>query len=457
MDKKKFEQYKKMMRFLGIAILVLAVTLIFVWTWRASYNEGIVFPFYNKGHWLMGAFYVFFFAMFVYIYGGMSYGYLKNTNIVFSQSLSLICANAVIYLEIVLLSAKFVDVLPILKMTVLQFVVIVAWSTLWSVLFKYMFPPHKLTVLYQDYDPSQMLSKVKTRKDRYRVKETVNVDMPWAELLQMIDKSEAVLIYDVHSELRNKILKYCYEKSVRVYMTPKISDILIRSSDNIHLFDTPLLLLRNNGLSFEERLIKRFMDIVVSLLVIIVTSPIMLIVAIAIKLYDGGPVFFKQKRCTLDGKVFEIHKFRSMIVDAEKEGISIPASDKDPRITPIGNIIRATRLDELPQAFDILNGNMSLVGPRPERIEHVEKYTNEIPEFAYRLKVKGGLTGYAQIYGKYNTTAYDKLKLDLMYVQNYSILLDLKLILMTIKIMFMKESTEGFDEKQISEIQSRDA
>ena len=146
-----------------------------------------------------------------------------------------------------------------------------------------------------------------------------------------------------------------------------------------------------------------------------------------------------------------------MIVDAEKEGISIPASDKDPRITPIGNIIRATRLDELPQAFDILNGNMSLVGPRPERIEHVEKYTNEIPEFAYRLKVKGGLTGYAQIYGKYNTTAYDKLKLDLMYVQNYSILLDLKLILMTIKIMFMKESTEGFDEKQISEIQSRDA
>ena len=405
----------------------------------------------------MGAFYVFFFAMFVYIYGGMSYGYLKNTNIVFSQSLSLICANAVIYLEIVLLSAKFVDVLPILKMTVLQFVVIVAWSTLWSVLFKYMFPPHKLTVLYQDYDPSQMLSKVKTRKDRYRVKETVNVDMPWAELLQVIDKSEAVLIYDVHSELRNKILKYCYEKSVRVYMTPKISDILIRSSDNIHLFDTPLLLLRNNGLSFEERLIKRFMDIVVSLLVIIVTSPIMLIVAIAIKLYDGGPVFFKQKRCTLDGKVFEIHKFRSMIVDAEKEGISIPASDKDPRITPIGNIIRATRLDELPQAFDILNGNMSLVGPRPERIEHVEKYTNEIPEFAYRLKVKGGLTGYAQIYGKYNTTAYDKLKLDLMYVQNYSILLDLKLILMTIKIMFMKESTEGFDEKQISEIQSRDA
>lgn len=457
MDKKKFEQYKKLMRFLGTAILVLVLTGVFIWFWMENYNQGTVFPFYNKGHWLMGAFYVFFTMIFLYIYGGMSYGYLKNTNILFSQSLSLLCANAVIYLEIVLLSAKFVTPMPLLQMTLIQFAVIAVWSTSWSKLFKYMFPPHKMTVLYQEYNPAQLLNKMNTRKDRYRVKEIVSVELPWDELTNVIDNSESVLIYDVHSELRNRILKYCYEKSVRVYMTPKISDVLIRSSDNIHLFDTPLLLLRNNGLSFEERLLKRLMDIIVSLLVIIVTSPIMLVVAIAIKAYDGGPVFFKQKRCTKDGKVFEIHKFRSMIVDAEKDGISIPASDKDPRITPIGNIIRATRLDELPQAFDILNGNMSLVGPRPERIEHVEKYTKEIPEFAYRLKVKGGLTGYAQIYGKYNTTAYDKLKLDLMYVQNYSILLDIKLILMTIKIMFMKESTEGFDEKQISEIQSRDA
>ncbi len=457
MDKRKFEQYKKIMRFFGVAIVVLCSTLVFLETWKNHYNVGIVFPFYSKGHWLMEAFYIFFFVIFIYIYGGMSYGYLKNTNIIFSQALSLICANAVIYLEIVLLSAKFVNVIPMVKMTAIQFLIVVVWSTVWSRLFYVMFPPHQLTVLYQDYDPTQMLSKVNTRKDRYRVKDTVKVEMPWEELTAVIEKCEAVLIYDIHSELRNKILKYCYEKSIRVYITPKISDVLIRSSENIHLFDTPLLLLRNNGLSFEQSFIKRFMDIVVSLLVVVVTSPIMLIIAIAIKAYDGGPVFFKQKRCTKDGKVFEIHKFRSMIVDAEKEGISVPASEKDPRITPIGNIIRATRLDELPQAFDILNGNMSLVGPRPERIEHVEKYTSEIPEFAYRLKVKGGLTGYAQIYGKYNTSAYDKLKLDLMYVQNYSILLDLKLILMTIKIIFMKESTEGFDEKQISEIQSRDS
>ena len=143
-----------------------------------------------------------------------------------------------------------------------------------------------------------------------------------------------------------------------------------------------------------------------------------------------------------------IHKFRSMVEDAEKDGEVIPASDDDERITPIGKFIRKTRIDELPQFIDILKGDMSVVGPRPERVEHVEHYTKEVPEFAYRLKVKGGLTGYAQVYGKYNTIAYDKLKLDLMYIQNYSFLLDLKLLIMTVKIVFVKESTEGFEDKK---------
>lgn len=456
MDKKNLEQYKKMMRFLATMVIIAITTVIFIYSWKNNYNVGIVLPFYYKGYWLVGAFYIFFFILFIYIYDGMSYGYLKSTNIIFSQILSLLCANVLIYLETVLLSAKFVNVIPMIQLSVIQAVMIAVYSFCMDRLFKVLFPPHRITVLYQEYDPSQMMRKVKTRKDRYRIKDVVSVERDWEELLRIIDSSEAIMIYDVHSELRNKIVKYCYEKSIRLYITPKISDVLIRSSENIHLFDTPLLLLRNNGLSFEDKFVKRMLDIIVSLIVIAVTSPFMIIIAIAIKAYDRGPVFFKQKRCTLDGKVFEIHKFRSMIVDAEKEGISVPASEKDPRITPVGTIIRATRLDELPQIFDILMGNMSLVGPRPERIEHVEKYTKDIPEFAYRLKVKGGLTGYAQIFGKYNTTAYDKLKLDLMYIQNYSIWLDLKLILMTIKIIFMKESTEGFDEKQIYEIQSRE-
>lgn len=176
----------------------------------------------------------------------------------------------------------------------------------------------------------------------------------------------------------------------------------------------------------------------------------MLLVALSIKIEDGGPVFFKQKRVTKDGKVFEILKFRSMIPDAEKAGCQ-PCTTNDSRITKTGHIIRATRLDELPQLINILKGDMSVVGPRPERVEHVEKYTADLPEFAYRLRVRGGLTGYAQIYGKYNTSAEDKLKMDLMYIEKQSLLLDLQLIFLTIKIMFIPESTEGFEKQKITQ------
>lgn len=139
-------------------------------------------------------------------------------------------------------------------------------------------------------------------------------------------------------------------------------------------------------------------------------------------------------------------------MNAEKDGKSRPATDNDDRITKVGAFIRKTRIDELPQLYNILKGDMSFVGPRPERIEHIEKYCREIPEFSYRLKVKGGLTGYAQVYGRYNTTAYDKLKMDLIYIVNYSLLLDIQIILETIKIIFRKESTQGFSEEQVKDI-----
>ena len=181
------------------------------------------------------------------------------------------------------------------------------------------------------------------------------------------------------------------------------------------------------------------------LIAMIVAAPIMAIVAIAIKLEDGGPVFYKQKRMTLNDREFEILKFRSMIVDAEKYAGAVLAADNDPRITKVGKFIRATRLDELPQILNILKGDMSIVGPRPERKVFIDEFVKEMPEFHYRTKVKGGLTGYAQVYGKYNTSPYDKLRLDLMYIENYSFLLDIKLIILTVRIIFSKDSTEGID------------
>ena len=223
-----------------------------------------------------------------------------------------------------------------------------------------------------------------------------------------------------------------------------MTDIIMKGATDICLFDTPLMLVRSRGLNLTQRFFKRFMDIVISLLAMVVAAPIMLIIACLIKIEDGGPIFYKQERVTRGGKHFDILKFRSMIVDAEKYNVAQLAEENDPRITKVGRVIRATRLDELPQILNILKGDMSVVGPRPERRELIERYEKEIPEFNYRLKVKGGLTGYAQVYGKYNTSPYDKLRLDLMYIENYSLLLDIKLILMTVRIIFKKESTEGF-------------
>ena len=227
----------------------------------------------------------------------------------------------------------------------------------------------------------------------------------------------------------------------------KISDVILMGSERIHLFDTPLLVAKNMGLPLDQRVMKRILDIVVSGIGIVVASPIMLIVAFCVKLYDRGPVFYFQERLTVGGKPFKICKFRSMCVDSEKHGARL-ASKHDSRITPVGKVLRNLHLDELPQLFNVFKGDMSLVGPRPERQEIMREYCKEIPEFYYRLKVNAGLTGYAQVYGKYNTTPYDKLKLDLFYVENYSFFLDLKLLLMTVKIFFQKEVSEGVEDDQ---------
>ena len=442
------DQYKRLIRFAFNILLLGCLMLFFIRIWDRNYNDWIVFPFYYKGFLLMGAFYALFFVIFSYILGGMKIGYLKSSSLMLSQTLALIAANVSIYLETVLLSARFVNIIPMIELTAIDIVVIFIWTFLVNRIFRKLFPARHILLLYEEYDPSMLLRKVNSRKDRYLIKKSMNVEEGWESITKEMCNYDAVFLCDIHSPLRNRLVKYCYANGIRSYITPKISDIIIRSSENIHMFDTPLLLSRNNGLSFEQKLVKRFMDIVISLVMLVITSPFMLVTAVAIKLYDGGPVFFRQKRCTINGREFYIHKFRSMIVNAEKEGEVIPATDDDERITPVGKVIRKTRLDELPQFIDILKGDMSVVGPRPERVEHVEMYTREIPEFSYRLKVKGGLTGYAQIYGKYNTTAYDKLKLDLMYIQNYSLLLDLKLIIMTVKIIFVKESTEGFEDTE---------
>ena len=298
-------------------------------------------------------------------------------------------------------------------------------------------------ILYGSHQAASLVLKLSQRVDKYMICESVSITESPEKIRELILKYEGVIICDIPAEERNDYLKFCYNNSVRAYIAPKISDIIVRGADDIRLFDTPLLLCRNYGLDFEQRLFKRTFDIVFSLFALVVASPFMIFSAIAIKLYDGGPVLYKQKRLTLDGKEFNVLKFRSMVVDAEKLSGPVLASEDDPRITPIGRFLRKVRLDELPQLLNILSGDMSVVGPRPERPELTEKYKEEMPEFGFRLKVKAGLTGYAQVTGVYDTVPYDKLKMDLMYIENYSFRMDLQIVLMTIKTMLFPPKTNA--------------
>ena len=450
--KNKNEQFKKILRFSFLVAIIILEVLVFAFNWLKTYNVNIMLPFAGKGNWFFYAVYGLIFSIFLHSFDGYKYGTYRKSNIITAQILATLGTLFITYLQIVLLSAEFVTVLPLIQALFIDVLIIVVVAILGDRIIKKVFPAKKTVIIYDQYSPEAFMNKVAFRNDKFDVKEIVNVAIGFGKLEEIVMQAESVIIYDVHSEMRNKILKICFENDIRAYTTTKVSDILVRGAERLHIFDTPLLLYRNIGLTFEQRFLKRALDIVVSSIMLIFASPFLLFSAIAIKAYDGGPVFFRQARGTIGGKIFYIHKFRSMIVDAEKDGAPHPAEERDPRITPVGRFLRATRLDELPQLIDILVGNMSLVGPRPERIEHIKQYSEEIPEFQYRLKVRGGLTGYAQLYGKYNTTPYDKLQLDLMYIQNYSFFLDIRLILMTVKIMFMKESTEGFTKENSKKI-----
>jgi len=450
----KREEYKHLLNYAAIIILLLVQVSLFAFIWYTDYVPGLEAigqGFWRRGNWAVIGLYILILIFITKALGGYKIAYLRISEITLSQILSILCANVIGYIQICIVGNDYMAIEPMVKLTVAEIMFVVPWVYVIRKVYTTLYPPRKMIVVYGEYSPEDLINKINSRKDKYNVCSTVSVQVGYDELCRQILKHDAVVLCDLAATIRNPILKFCYREGIRVYITPKISDIIIRGSEQIHLFDTPLALARNGGLLIEQRVAKRALDIVLSLIAIIVSAPFMLLFAIAIKLYDGGPVFYTQDRLTRDGVEFKIIKFRSMCVDAEKHGARL-AMKGDSRITPVGKIMRATHLDELPQIFNILKGEMSFVGPRPERREIAEEYESIIPEFGFRLKVKAGLTGYAQVHGKYNTTPYDKLKLDLYYIENYSILLDLKLLLMTFKIMFQKENTEGVEAEQVTAI-----
>ncbi len=447
----------------GLCNLILAAvaTACYAHIWATYLNpmQWVMFRF--AGNILMYGLYFVFTLLFNHLFAGFQIGVNRKSIVVSSQAVAMILVNivAIVYSSLAIgymaNVSYFHYFLTVAKYFLVVYIVEVFLMMVLDVLmidlYRRLFPPHQILEITGNYE-NNLSRKMNTRRDKYVVTNQVSCDEGLDHIEEMMKDYDAVLLNDIPSEIKNQILKMCFKNNKRVYFTPKISDLMVKYSSEINMFDTPLYLNRNMGLSIGNRIFKRFCDIFLSLIILILTSPFTIVTAILIHLEDGGPVFFRQERVTLGGKRFMILKFRSMIVNAEAEGKANPASSDDDRITKVGRVIRATRIDELPQLLNILKGEMSLIGPRPERVEHVEKYTEQIPEFPFRHAVKGGLTGYAQVYGKYNTSALDKLKMDLTYIMDYSPLLDIQILAETVKVVFRKESTEGFTEEQKSKI-----
>lgn len=442
-----FEQYKRIIKCASSTVIIMLELAIYWYVWLNYYNRNMQEPFYRRGNWLIAGDYVVVLLLLHRLYGGLKIGIYKYWNLVYSHMISIIGVNIFSYVQVVLFDKKMHNPTALMVMTVVDFILVMVWAWAYKKVYNTLFPKRKLLLVYGQNSMFHLMNRIDTREDKYEIAKMISIDKGIDLIIEQAEKYDGIIIGDIPADMRNKLVKMCFCRDIRSYTLPKLSDILLRSSTELNIFDSPLYLSRNiGGLAWDQKLVKRMVDIIVASLLLVISSPFFLLIAILIRCTDPGPVLYTQKRLTEGGTIFNIYKFRTMVVDAEKKSGPIKAGDKDSRILPIGHILRATRLDELPQLINILKGEMSMVGPRPERPELTEIITRHIPEFEYRLKVKAGLTGYAQIYGRYCTTSYDKLKLDLTYIRNYSVWLDLKLILMTPKVLFMKESTDGFED-----------
>ncbi len=435
---------RKTVMFFVKVLITVAITACFVEVWNRNYVEAL---FSSKGNYLVIFSFIFLFSVFSSLFGAFNIGIYRTHEIIYSFSLSALLTDCIMYLELSLIARALVEVRPMFFCLVIQVVMLFLCGFASNTIYFKLYPARRIVALFSDEQEGfNLIKKMGVITQRFKIECGLNVEHTDMKTIKHnIDKYDAVAICDIDKTKQKEIISYCYTNQKRTYLLPDITDIIINNGYEIQIGDTPVIMSRNRGLSPDQIFIKRVFDIIISLVGIVVTSPVMLACAVAIKLDDGGPVFFKQNRVTKNGAIFNILKFRSMITDADKDGAK-KAENNDDRITRVGRIIRACRVDELPQLFNILIGDMSVVGPRPERVENVYEYSTAHPEFELRHRVKAGLTGYAQLYGKYNTSPEDKLNMDLIYIETYSLLKDLKLIILTFKVLFMKESTEGFDK-----------
>ncbi len=446
----KEQMHKRIYNLIMAFVIVCLETIVVSYVWVVYYNTELPKAYYFWGHVFISVVYLCILLFASIMYGGLKVGSYRMLELLVSQIIATFLTNVLFYAMVCMLAYHFPTPLPLLIAMFVQCFMIAGWIFLATTVYRTLFPPLDVLLIYDGNHKDMFVEKVKTRRHQFEIKEMIHLSDDFDAMYAEIDKHEAVMLWDIETSARNRLHKYCYEKSKETYVMPKIMDIVQRGAVTLHFFDSPLMLTKSFPLEFEQMFVKRIFDIVFSLFLIMILSPVMLVTALVIKLYDRGPVLYKQIRCTIDNREFYIYKFRSMIVEAEKDGVARLASKNDDRITPVGRIIRKIRVDELPQLFNVLKGDMSFVGPRPERPQIIDKYKKVMPEFAYRTKVKAGITGYAQVYGKYNTLPYDKLKLDLFYIENFSVWLDLRLVILTIKTIFTLESTEGVSDGSLT-------
>ncbi len=382
------------------------------------------------------------------IYGGYEIGSKRKREIYISLILTGVITDLITYFELTIMktneanNATFTieNVGILFLVIIIQSILFIIFTIIGDNFYFWINEAEKCLIITDgDEGAKRVAVAMSLFKSKYKINEIAGyLDEDLEDKMLLAD---TIVMYEIPIEERTAIIDFCYRNLKNIYFNPKISDIIEQAGKTAIIDDIPFFSWQFHVLTFEQRIAKRIMDIIISLIVLIITSPVFLVSAVLIKKYDGGKVFFKQKRATVNGKVFEIYKFRTMKENVENKSTFVG----DDRITPIGKKLRKYRIDELPQLVNIIKGDMSLVGPRPEMLENVDEYTKNLPEFVYRLRMKAGLTGYAQIIGKYNTSSRDKLMLDLLYIENYSLLKDIQLLFRTVLVIFKAEdSTQAF-------------
>lgn len=435
---------------------IICLTFPFACCWYGYYSRQMQSSFYRRGNLLMITLYMVVYFLFARVYNGFLVSVNRISEMVYSQVLAALVTDGISYLVIALLVKGFPNLIPGILAIGGQILLSALWCYTAHHWYFRSFPLRKTMIVYDVREGMESLINQYDLERKFQIEEIIQVK-ECLENLEKLNKVDTVFLSGIHSHDRNIILKYCIEQDVRVYVVPRVGDVLMSGAQQVHLFHLPMLRVGRYEPTPEYLFFKRLIDLMMAGVATVVLSPIMVITAIAIKAYDKGPVFYKQTRLTKDGNEFGVLKFRSMKVNAEKDGVArLSSGENDPRITPIGRIIRKCRIDELPQLLNILKGDMTIVGPRPERPSIAADYEKVMPEFHLRLQAKAGLTGYAQVYGKYNTTPYDKLLMDLMYISRPSLLEDLMIMFATVKILFMPESTEGVEEGQVNALRKMD-